>query len=67
MTAHSASSFAPSLGVACPECYADRGEQCWTFGDVTRAPRQLKRVHPARRRAADEKRTQEVQAAQVKP
>ena len=62
MSSYGINSFASSLGVDCPECYADKGEQCWTFGDITRLPRQLKRVHSARRKAADAKRTAEVEA-----
>lgn len=56
-----------ALTVACPECYANTGESCWTFGDITKPARRLKRSHPARRRLADEKRTREVNPEVMKP
>lgn len=58
--ARSAYAVTSALIVACPECYANKGEACWSFGDITSAPRQLKRSHSARRRLADEQRTREV-------
>ena len=67
MTAHSVNSFAPSLGVPCPTCKAGIGQACGQWhhepGVLKGHFIERKRCHPARRRAADEKRTAEVRAS----
>jgi hypothetical protein len=63
MTAHNVNSFAPSLAQGCDTCEAWPGSPCVSMStDMRDRGKPLKRVHPARRRAADAKRTAEVRA-----
>jgi hypothetical protein len=69
MSSYGTGKAAPALGVECPpmaidakgklvSCGAFIGESCVNFEGAT-----LRRCHPARRKAADAKRTAEVQGS----
>lgn len=49
-----------ALTVACPECRSSKDERCQRFNARAGHYVFLERVHPARRRIADEQRTREV-------
>lgn len=62
MNPFSVGNRAPSLGVVCPGCGAAVGKRC--IGK--RSGIELYNSHPARRKAADDKRTAEVRASEVR-
>lgn len=66
MNAYSVGKVASPFGVACPACGAAANRQCVSLSkDPRKRGEDRMKAHPARRKAADEKRTAEVWASEV--
>lgn len=64
MSSYGTGKAAPALGVACPACMAPTNWPCTSLStDSRKRGKPRMKAHPARRKAADAKRTAEVQAA----